>query len=1027
MSRLQKSRRTSIVLLVLTCFGPGALLPAQPVSTGTVTGRVFNASTGEYVRNAEVNIQGTNRTVTSGDGGYFEITNIPPGQVIVAVNYAGYETSPATVEVSPGQTVTHDFELRSTILGEVRRMDETVQMEEFVVMSDREGNAKALMDERNSMTLGTSVAADAFGDTTEGNVGEFLKYLPGLEVEYVGSTARNVRIGGLDPEYTGVAIDGNSLASADAAQQYNTTENTVAVGQGVRSFGFEQTSINNIESVEILRIPGADKSADSPAGVVNLKTKRAFDRKGRRIDWSLGGSLHSEEFHLKKTVGPHDGRSYKIHPNFSLDYSDVFMNKRLGILVGVSGSRFFTAQKLNLQRIQRTPSTADPRPQVVTAIVLSNTPKTTERFTTSLTADFKATPQLTLSLTASYNAYDARTYPRELTFQAATNNTNGTTGRRFVGGDGLTTISTGGATAAARSVGLGAVGNAIKLTNSVSIVPKFEFRTRRIVVDGTLAYSRSKNTFAAIDRGTFKTAEVFPLQNVGFTATRPDALSPAWTIQQTSGLDWADLANYRSNVVSGEHRFGFNEVYDGALNFRYNLPLKNPTFIKVGTKVQEKNSRYQGRGILEKWGYIGPGAGTYADYPSSVMLDFDAFGASINSIDGNGVPTFPSRDALGALFHSNPEYFERRLVTAENHYSANYVRNTKFKETIPAAYLQANTRVGRWQFQGGLRWEKTTTRSREPDPLRASEVRAAGFPVNNSTQRASTIEGIDYQFGSRPRIERKGEYENWFPSVAAKFRLSERFNIDFGYGRAISRPPINQLSGIWTYSEDPDDPTAGTIRVPNPNLKPEKSTKFVAGLSYFFGSVGSLSLSLTQNDIKNLRISEDFTAEEFGITDPAFQNYTVVSTRSGAGSRRFRSMDIHYRQQLTFLPRVLRGAGVFAGYTRTYSDLRRNGISPHKITGGVSYGYHRISGRVNGVWLDDAPWTNTVGRYRRQNLKIDVNASYRLNDKISIFANGRNIFNAPHEVIDGPPLGTPILFRYEDFGVAWNFGVRGAF
>jgi hypothetical protein len=154
-------------------------------------------------------------------------------------------------------------------------------MGEFVVSSEREGNAKAIIEQRRNMNVTTSVASDVYGDVAEGNVGEFLKFLPGVDLEYVDAETRGPRLGGLDPQYAGVTLDGSKLASADAFASYNGMING-GTGDAVRSVGFEQMSINSIESIEISRTSSADMDADAPAGTINLKTKRAFDRKGRQ-------------------------------------------------------------------------------------------------------------------------------------------------------------------------------------------------------------------------------------------------------------------------------------------------------------------------------------------------------------------------------------------------------------------------------------------------------------------------------------------------------------------------------------------------------------------------------------------------------------------------------------------------------------------------------------------------------------------------------------------------------------------------
>src|SRR5688572_11749379 len=132
-------------------------------STGVVEGRVFNTATGEYVRNAEVRLQGTNQTVYSGDGGRYRMVNVPAGQATLAVEYVGYPAVTSAVNVSAGQTAQHNFDL-------VQGGSETVQLGQFVVSAEREGNAKAIMQQRRNMNITTSVASDVFGDVAEGNV-----------------------------------------------------------------------------------------------------------------------------------------------------------------------------------------------------------------------------------------------------------------------------------------------------------------------------------------------------------------------------------------------------------------------------------------------------------------------------------------------------------------------------------------------------------------------------------------------------------------------------------------------------------------------------------------------------------------------------------------------------------------------------------------------------------------------------------------------------------------------------------------
>jgi iron complex outermembrane recepter protein len=1022
--------RVQLISWIVGCLFSAVLASGQTAGTGTVTGRVINPVTNDYLRNAEVRVPASNQLVTTGEGGFYRLVNVPAGAIEVVVSYAGYGTARSTVNVTPGATVSRDFEL-SPARGE----GETITLERFVVTAEREGNAKAIMNQRNSMTVGRAVSSDIFGEVTEGNVGEFLKYLPGVDLEYVEADTRGPRIGGMDSEYVGVSIDGMKLATADAFIQYGSTENSSG-GAAARSFGFEQVSINSIESIEINRVASAAMDADAPAGNINLKTKRAFDSRGRRISWNASTTLNSEEFHLHKSVGPNDGYGYKFRPNYSLNYSDVFFDNRLGVLIGISESNLYNEQYRIDHVYQRTPTAADPRPQVLTRLNFKDGPKWTERFTTTFTADYKATPDLVFSLSTTYNGYDARFYNRTANFQATTNNTNATTGREFAEGDGITTFSTGGATAGSRFVNIGG-GSGIKITNSLTVVPRFEYKRGSFTLDGAFAYSRSKNDYENLVRGTAASATVGNLTGVEFTATRPAADQAEWQIVQTGGRDWADIGNFTNPGLTDDGRSARNLVTSGEANVRYVLPFRVPTFIQVGGKIRENIYRSDQLSPMLSWSFVGPGGntqtgvnaqgfptfttnGTYAGYQSPFIFDMGQTGGTFRSLSGGGPPPFASRDLLAALMRTNPEYFVPRF-SSENYYTARYANRRDVTETISAGYVMANTRLGRWQVQGGVRWELTEIDSREFDPLPASQVNAAGYLTNNNG-RATSVEGLVYQFESRPMATRSGEYDYFHPSVTGKYRISDNLIADFGYGFSIKRPDINRITGLWSINEETE-----RVSTPNSQLKPELSDKYVAALGYYFGAAGSLTMTLTHTSIENLTRGSDFTADEFGVTDPFFADYTFVSYTSDGPKVEFRSLELSYSQQLSFLPAFLRGTRAFASYTRTYASERRGGLRPHKLSGGVDLKYKRLTLGLKGVWEDVTPWTNTVGRYRPSIVRWDLGGSYRITDRVSVYFSGRNILEEPHRIFERIGGNRSVLWRLENYGSNWTFGVNGRF
>ncbi|MDO8628856.1 MAG: carboxypeptidase-like regulatory domain-containing protein, partial [Phycisphaerales bacterium] len=187
-------------------------LHGQPTATGTIQGRVYNPVSREYVNNAEVRLEGTNQVTFTESDGSFKFAQVASGDATIAVTYSGYNSVRETLTVTPGLTATREIILTSTASG-AARPDGTVKLDAFTVSGEREGNSKAIMSQRRNMDITTSVASDIFGDVMDGNVGEFLKYLPGVDIEWSADQPRAIRIQGLDPQYTAVTVDGERVLS----------------------------------------------------------------------------------------------------------------------------------------------------------------------------------------------------------------------------------------------------------------------------------------------------------------------------------------------------------------------------------------------------------------------------------------------------------------------------------------------------------------------------------------------------------------------------------------------------------------------------------------------------------------------------------------------------------------------------------------------------------------------------------------------------------------------------------------------
>jgi len=1063
---LFRLRKPSLVALILGWLLTAVLLGAQTGSTGSIQGRVFNPVSKEYVRNAEVRLEGTNQvTFTEGDGS-FSFSAVPAGPATVSVVFSGYTTSKDTFTVTAGLPSVREITITSTAnpvmpVGK----DGVVQLTAFTVASEREGNSKAIQAQRRNMNITTSVSSDIFGDVADGNVGEFLKYLPGVDLDYVESEPRGPRLGGMDGQYVGVSFDGMRTASADANR---------GGGAASRATSFEGFSITSIDSIEINRTASPENDADSPAGTVNMKTKRAFERKGRRVAYNVGLNFNSEEFTFSQTPGPADYKEEKWKPNYQFEYAESFFNQRFGILLSASQSNSYTEQITMTNGYNRATTDADAtayalandsRTDVIRQIDFKDGPKFIRKDALLLTADWKATARLTLSLNVVYSYFDGEFWNRNFTFVAANDNNNANNGRTTVGGDAISTvIATRAPTGSVNNVATlnNGGGSSAKLTYTRQFAPRFEYKIGDWVVDGALALSRSVNNYESLERG-FSNAEGGGVAS-SWVATRANPRSAEWTIRQTSGNDWFNLGNFTSTDsraggtrVTNDDRTWVTEKWTGTLNGKWAVPFMKtfPTSIKVGGKWDEEARKNNDKGAMNIWSYNGPGGNTTTvsattganvistfgnwanvgpEFTSSNPFEMGRLGAmTLFNINGvSGTPPRVSRNAIAALFHAHPELFVN-TATPENYYTSIIANPRNFQQTVSSGYMQADMRLtSKLQIRYGIRLEETGNVFNELDPLSRADVIRAGYPVNatgTNAGRPQTIAGLKYQYESQPNAIRKSNYQNWFPSLLMKYQILPNFEFQAGANKGIARPAIDDLTGLWTIDE-----TNQRVSTPNPRLLPEFHTVFQTRLAYYFGgkSPGQASIAFSQDKARNFIQNLDFSASQFGIDDPDFAAYTFRVRSNAPGEQRLRNMDISYNQTLGFLPnKYLQGLNTNFTYGRTYANVRRQNLAPYRVSSRLGYAYGRFNAAFGMIWSADKPESSTYGRYFGQITKFDASASVRITRYVSLYVQGRNITNAKDHWYQSP-LGTQegkngYLRSIEEYGANWVFGVKGQF
>ena len=264
-------------MIFLCALQPAAVsADSAAAGRGTIEGRVFNPGTGEYIEKARVTIEGTAFETLTDNLGQYSFANVPAGEVKVRVSFTGLVAQTAAVSITAGQTVQRDFNLER-FDQKPSASDTPIKLDQFVVSTSREmdGAAIAINEKRFASDIRNVVAADEFGPMADGNVGEILKTVPGVALDYVGGAAMNISLNGVPSAYVPVTMNGFPLAS------------TTATGPTVRDTELINVATNNLARIEVLHSPTPEMPGNALAGSVNMVPRSAFERTKPQLTTNL--------------------------------------------------------------------------------------------------------------------------------------------------------------------------------------------------------------------------------------------------------------------------------------------------------------------------------------------------------------------------------------------------------------------------------------------------------------------------------------------------------------------------------------------------------------------------------------------------------------------------------------------------------------------------------------------------------------------------------------------------------------------
>ena len=209
-----------------------------------IHGHVIDKNTGEHLPYIVVMLKGTTIGVTTEHTGHYMIRNIPEGRFAIEVSAIGYKTQTREVNIAKGRSYEVNFTLE----------EDFVQIDGVIVSATRSETTR-----RMSPTLVNVVGMDTYDRTNATTVAQGLSFQPGVRVENNCQNCgfQQVRINGLDGQYTQILIDSRPIFSALA---------------GV--YGIEQLPANMVDRVEVMRGGGSALFGSSAiAGTINIITR----------------------------------------------------------------------------------------------------------------------------------------------------------------------------------------------------------------------------------------------------------------------------------------------------------------------------------------------------------------------------------------------------------------------------------------------------------------------------------------------------------------------------------------------------------------------------------------------------------------------------------------------------------------------------------------------------------------------------------------------------------------------------------
>lgn len=984
-------RLTGIALIVLIAIGSNGYAQSHNTETGTITGALVDAKTGDPLIGATVMVEGTQLGSQTDLDGAYRIRLVPVGTVRLLVRAIGYAPMTITdIAVLADQPVTVNVSMTS----------ETIDLDRRITVTAKalKNTGAALLKQRQASTsVSDAISSEEISRSGAGDAADAMARVTGASI----TEGKFVYVRGLGDRYSNTNINGSPLPSPDPDRQ---------------AVPLDMIPTGLLDNIIVQKTFTPDKPGNFTGGSVDLTT-RDFPE-ARQITFSTSATYNSAttgKSILMANQGSKDWLGYDDGTRELPDY--VLENYEIGQTVPtdqqfINGSP--TPDTLALiEYMDRSSQSFSPIMQPV-----RKTAPWDQKYSLSYGDQFQlfGRPLGAVASLSYSNKYSARTVT-DGTYELGSPGASGLNENSLLTGpQGSHEVLWGGLANVKYTIHanhkIGAkyihnqsgenkavyrIGNNYNVNNDTA---RFDYRRRE------LSYVERSLSSVQIDGDHFGFfgSRVRVNWQASYSHTRQDEpdyrnfndqigvklVEDPWTGDLVPG----DTVQFIDKGAMLEPNRSWRELVEENRSFDGNvlIPLTRSLSFKTGfsflRKERERSDREFRYGNTAAYSTYDGDVDAYLDQVGLIRVD------TLRRDPDTGEPT-----RLRWVFQNTLTEF----IRPSNNYEG--------EQEVVGTYVMMESRVPlipAMKLVGGVRYEKTDMRT-----------------INGGST-YSEILGTD--------TAGVIDAEDWLPSINVVYSLTDRMNIRAAYGRTLARPNLLEMSAA--IFPDPDGGSGFVFG--NPSLKRTQIDNFDLRWEWFLRPGEILAVSGFYKEFT------DPIETVFRDNDP---NNSV--TWQNMGNARVYGFELEFRRRLDHVTPKLRYFTLAGNLTLVDSRVKLNenelsyarqvdpdaddnremqGQSPYIINADIAYDNPLIGTsltllyNIYGRRLAVNAQRYTPNVYEQPRNALDLIASQRITSGISLKFSAKNILNDPYEFTQDYNGVTYYDQRYET-GRSFSFGL----